>query len=267
MDNDINQYYTNARLKSYPVKTVMQVASAPIFPLPGYSSERPYAVPPPGMGRDHERSIQESKRRARAKVKDIALCNPFEYFFTWTLDGSLIDRYDPEEIYAKVRSFLGNAVQRKDFSYVLVPEYHKKKDDEDRPAIHMHGLCSLGTVPIVRATSKAGKPLYDNHGRPVYNMPTWTWGFSTCVPIDKMYERTINYLTKYITKDDSKIFGKWYLSSRNLVKEPELIPLTPIPYDSFKDEQKLQTHEQYESEVYTGLNIISEDFPPLGPNP
>lgn len=265
MDNGSTQGFTNARLKSYPVKTVMQVANQPIFPLPGHAYKRPYEVPPPGMGKDHERAMQESKRRARAKVKDIALCNHFEYFFTWTLDGSLIDRYNPKEVYAKVRSFLGNAVQRNGFSYVLVPEYHKQKEGEDRPAIHMHGLCSLGTVPIVRATSKAGAPLNDKQGRPIYNMPTWSWGFSTCVPLDDQYERTINYLTKYITKDDSKIFGKWYLASRNLAKKPELIPLVPIPYDSFRDEHKLQTHEQYESAVCAGLNIISEDFPPLGP--
>ena len=235
-----------------------------MFPLiPGVSGERGYDVPPPGQAKDHDRAMEESRQRAASKVRDIALCNQFEYFFTWTLDGALIDRYDPEIVYAKVRAFLGNAVQRKHFAYVLVPEYHKKRFGEEKPAIHMHGLCSLGDVPIVRAVSKQGRPLNDSHGRPVYNMPTWHWGFSTCVPIDHQYERTINYLVKYISKSDDKIFGKWYLSSRQLVKGPDLIPLEPIPYEEFRDEDKLKVHLQTESEIFDGLRLVSEELPPL----
>lgn len=45
--------------------------------------------------------------------------------------------------------------------------------------------------------------------RPVYNMLDWKYGFSTCVPLDENYERTANYIVKYITKSDSgKIFGE-----------------------------------------------------------
>ena len=39
-------------------------------------------------------------------------------------------------------------------------------------------------------------------------MIDWKWGFSTCVPLDDNYERTVNYVTKYITKAEDKIFGK-----------------------------------------------------------
>ncbi len=244
----------------------MQVASDSIFPyIPGESEPRPYDVPPPGKGENPDRAKEESQKRAAAKVRDIALCNCFEYFFTWTLDGKLIDRYDPNIVYSKVRNFLNNAVRRKGFAYVLVPEYHKKKPGEVTPAIHMHGLCILGDVPITRALDKTGKPLSDRHGRPVYNMRSWTWGFSTCVPIDQNYERTINYLVKYITKTEEKIFGKWYLSSRNIAKSPEIIPLDPIRYDDFRDQDKLKMHLQNEFEIYEGLKMVSEELPPIGP--
>ena len=269
-ENTTPTVYTNARIKSYPSKAVVQVANQSIFPLiPGVSQPREYDVSPPGMAADPDRSREESQRRAAARVRDIALCNRFEYFFTWTLDGSLIDRYDSEAIYVKVRNFLGNAVKRKGFYYVLVPEYHTLKEGEEPPAIHMHGLCSLGDVPITRALDKAGRPLSDKHGRPIYNMTAWTWGYSTCVPLDENYERAANYIVKYITKSEEKIFGKWYLSSRNLIKHPEIIPLDAMRYDEFRDCEKLKNKVQYEAKIYDdcngGLYLITEEFPPLQP--
>ena len=246
----------------------MQVANRDIFPLvPDEPQPRPYDVPPPGQAADHDRALIESQRRAAATVRDLALCNHFTHFLTWTLDGNIIDRYDPEQIYKKVRSFLTNAVQRQGFSYVIVPEYHIKKAGEDKPAIHMHGLCSLGTIPIVRATTKNGHGRSDKHGRPIYNMPTWKWGFSTCVPLDEQYERAVNYTCKYITKSNAKIFGKWFLSSRNLVRGPELLPVEPVPFYTFRDDQKLENHEQNEQELYPGVMLVSENFPVLGDPP
>lgn len=198
---------------------------------------------------------------ARCGTSHCATASPI--FSPGPLTGELLDRYSPELVYAKVKTFLGNAVRRKGFAYVLVPEYHKLRPGEDRPAIHIHGLCSLGAVPIVRAISPGGRALSDKQGRPIFNMPTWTWGHSTCVPLDLQYERAVNYVIKYIGKSDEKIFGKWYLSSRGLRKSPEIIPLAPIRYDEFKDQHKLNVHEQNESRIYDGLRIITEELPPL----
>ena len=44
-----------------------------------------------------------------------------------------------------------------------------------------------------------------------------------------------------------------------------IIPLGPIPYDEFRDAEKLQNHQQFESEIYSGVKIISEENPPLAP--
>lgn len=257
--------YTNARFKVYPHSLVKQVATAAIFPLvPGEPRPRPYAVSPPGQAKDRARSLEMSQQRAKARVRDMALCNSFEYFLTWTIDPNLLNRYDPKAIYRKLRTFLGNAVRRKGFSYLIVPEYHKKKPGEDKPAIHLHGLCSLGKVKIERAIGKRGRPLTDGEGRPIFNMLDWKYGFSTCVPLDGAYERAANYVTKYITKGDSgKIFGKWYLHSRDLIRGPRIVPLDPERYDEFRDEEKLNVHIQTESEVHSGLRILSEEFPDL----
>lgn len=145
---------------------------------------------------------------------------------------------------------------------IIIPEYHKLKEGADKPAIHMHGLCNLGAIQIERALSKSGRKRSDGNGRPVYNMTDWLWGFSTYVPLDNNYERAVNYVTKYITKAEGKIFGKWYLCSRSLIKKPEIITLDPIPFREFRDEEKLKMHQQFENEIFGGVKIISEQSPP-----
>lgn len=259
---------TNARIKRYMEKDVLQVANDSIFPAGDYEisgikekKKRLYDVPSKGKAADPERSLEESKRRAKSKVRDIALCNRFEYMFTWTLDGEKIDRYDPEVIYKKMRAFLSNVSQRKGFRYVCIPEYHKKKDNEERPAIHFHGLCELGDVHITPSLLSDGTQRKDKSNRPVFNMDDWTLGYSTCVPLDGDYEKAVNYIVKYITKAESKIFGKWYLSSRFLVKSPDIVPIDGgIDFDSFRDPDKLFRNEQYEVTAYLDVKIVSEEY-------
>ena len=90
-------------------------------------------------------------------------------------------------------------------------------------------------------------------------MIDWKWGFSTCVPLDRNYERAVNYVTKYITETEVKIFGKWYLSSRNLLKRPDIVPLDGETFEEFRDEEKLADKRQIERTVYAGVKIVSEN--------
>lgn len=209
---------SNARVKAYPSLDVLQVANDAIFRKPGYEPrKRPYDVPSKGKADDPTRSLAVSRSRAKAAVRDIALCNCFPCFFTWTLDPKLIDRYDRTEVSKQVQTFLRNASQRKGFRYILVPELHQDG------AIHFHGLCALGSVAVAPAISPyTGKQILDNGGRPVFNMLGWKYGHSTCVYIDDNYEAACNYVAKYITKAQEKIFGKWYYSSRDLKKRPDI---------------------------------------------
>lgn len=256
---------TNARIKKYMSKDVLQVANDTIFPmgdyeLPNSTRKRLYDVPPPGKAKDPERSLEESKRRAKSKVRDIALCNRFTHMFTWTLDPALVDRYDAEKVYKKVRTFLTNASQRKGFRYVCIPEYHTLKVGESKPGIHMHGLCIPGDVALTPSVRKNGTLRRDPYGRQIYNMEDWSLGWSTCVPLDENYERAVNYVTKYITKADTKIFGKWYLSSRSLTKAPDIVPLEPIDFETFRDPAKLEDRRQTETSIYRDVKIVSEEY-------
>lgn len=224
---------SNARVKEYPSQIVLQVANAHIFREKGWEAQkRAYDVPPKGKAKDPHRALAVSRARAKAAVRDIALCNQFSYFFTWTLSPSVIDRYDAQKVGKAVQTFLKNASFRKGFSYLCVPELHKDG------AIHLHGLCNLGSVRIEQATNPyTGNLLSTERGQPIYNMTDWTLGYSTCIPIDENYERTCNYLSKYFTKDAQKVFGKWYLSSRNLIKHPPTTLIAGgIDYDAFIEE-------------------------------
>lgn len=223
---------SNARVKLYPRQQVLQVSNAPIFRERGWEPrKRQYAVPSKGCAADPERSKESSIARARAAVRDIALCNCFDHFFTWTLDGKRVDRYDPEAVGAKMRNLLKNLSYRKGFQYVLVPELHADG------AIHMHGLCNLGRVRVVQAINPhTGAPLFASPWQPIYNMQDWPLGYSTCIPIvggEEGYQKTCNYLVKYLSKGTEKIFGKRYYSSRDLTKRPPVQLVHGLDFDQF----------------------------------
>lgn len=254
MSATLSDISSNARIKEYPCIDVLQVANQPIFRRPGYEARtRGYDVPPKGEAENPERSKDSSRARARAAVRDIALCNRFDYFFTWTLNKDVIDRYDAALVGKKVQSFLKNAGYRKGFSYVCVPELHKDG------AIHFHGLCNLGSVAIERALNPyTSVPLSTERGQPIYNMTDWKFGYSTCIPIDENYECTVNYVTKYIDKSSDKILGKWYLSTRNLVKHPpvELVD-GGMDYDGFCADNP----DLAEIPLYRDVRMVSKQLP------
>lgn len=243
---------SNARILDYPcASSVLQVANSSIFRAPGWEArERPYLVPSKGQGKDPERAAISSKYRAKREVRDIAMCNRFDWFMTWTLDGNIIDRYGVEGIRKAVLTWLKNASYRKNFQYLIIAERHKDG------AIHFHGLCNLGDVRIVQATNPhSGQPIYTKNGQPVYNMQDWKYGFSTCIPIDGNYERTCNYLTKYFEKDFSKIFGKWYFSSRDLVRRPQITLIDGgVPYEEFVTDNP----DAYIIPVYNDVKIAGK---------
>lgn len=252
---------TNARIKSYPMKEVVQVSNVDIFRRSPYFEDengnpppRGYDVPPKGQAADPDRADEESRRRARNAVQDIALCNRFTHMFTWTLSPELVNRYDPEAVYKKVRASLSHLTQRKGFRYICIPELHKDG------AIHMHGLCMLGNVQLAPSVRANGTMRRDGAGRQVCNMTDWSWGWSTCVRLDSNYERACNYVSKYITKAETKIFGKWYLSSRDLKKRPDVYPLEHIPYDDYRESLAQTGQTVKERTVYRDVKMIVTEY-------
>lgn len=180
--------------------------------------------------------INRSRRRAYKRVRDIMDCNDFEYFMTFTLDGDKIDRTDYKGFIKKVSTYLDNRVRRYGWRYCAVVEYHKRKEDNGEHALHMHAcvsgdrynLSDSGTV-IVQGHKKPIKRAYarrlgyrDEDMTTVFNVDDWTLGFSTAIHTYGKRLALSRYLTKYITKSDDKVGGRWYYSGGDL-QEPQYL--------------------------------------------
>lgn len=224
----------NARIKIYPDGSQdVLVCEAPIFGFDGWEPEkarrrRRSTDAGPGDGTSVARAI----RRAKAQVRDIALCTSFRWFVTLTLSPEKVrDRHDPEEVTRHLNHWLDNQVRRKGLAYVLVPERHKDG------AIHFHGFfndaleaADSGTIippgggkpRRPRSTKMAAQWLAEG-GHTVYNLPGWSWGFTTAIELYGTYSKAVGYVCKYIGKDQTaKIGGRWYYSG-GAIGRPEVI--------------------------------------------
>ena len=158
-------------------------------------------------------------KRAKDKAKEIAFANDWQFFVTFTLDGQNIDRYDKTEVLRCLKNWLDNMSRRRNLKYLLFPELHKDG------AIHFHGLCS-GMLSL----SISGH--YTQAGQPIYNCLNWSLGFTSVVKLEGPKERIVNYIMKYITKENEKVFGNAYFAGgKGLVRE------VPTQYEnmSFED--------------------------------
>lgn len=171
-------------------------------------------------------------RRAKARVREIAIANDFDYFVTLTLDQSKVDRYDVREITHRLSSWCDNQVRRAGLRYVLIPERHKDG------AVHFHGFmtwdgecCAVesgtytkkGWKKPRKARNAAQASAWCAGGaKPVYNLPKWTLGFSTAIAVYGEYGAAVGYVCKYVGKqmDSGKIGGRWYYSGGKL-REPK----------------------------------------------
>lgn len=191
---------------------------------------------PPAAGRKERdtagaqaEDVERSLRRARAKVRRLALANNFRWFVTLTLDPGKVDSHDGAAVVRKLNAWLSNQVQRAGLKYLLVPERHKKG------GIHFHGFFSDSVKAVDSGTivppggSKPRRPRSEaqraewlrNGGRVVYNLPGWTLGFTTAQALYGEYPAAVAYVCKYIGKEGEKPAGRWYYSGGDL-REPEV---------------------------------------------
>lgn len=155
------------------------------------------------------RKQMDNMKRARQKVYDIARSNSFTHFITLTFDPDKVDSYDYLDCCSSLLSFT-KLLNRRNSIYVLVPEKHKSG------RYHFHGLITLGSLSLHRATSPYdGSFMTDEQGRPIYNLPQYNLGFSTATEISDP-AKTASYLAKYLTKELQVPKGKkCYWASRS----------------------------------------------------
>lgn len=205
----------NGLVYSYPDGSQdVLCCTSPIFREPGWEAAgwaEPEAKPRPAAREAGKKSegadMERSMRRARAKLRRLALANDFDYFVTLTLDPARIDRYDGAAITRALGWWADNMVRRHGLRYVLVPERHKDG------AFHFHGFVA---GPGLKAVDSGKKW----NGRTVYNLPQWTLGFTTAEQLYGDYYAAVGYCCKYIGKQDAeRPLGRWYYSGGAL-KEP-----------------------------------------------
>lgn len=198
----------------YPCGVVdVQASTSPMFGMSGWEKAEDYAHPKPLplAGEKHSRKCidpqgedtERAMRRARGKLRRIALSNSFRWFVTLTIDPSKVDSHDGAAVVKKLNAWCSNMVQRKGLCYVLVPERHKKG------GIHFHGFFN----DCVEAVDSGHK---DRQGHTIYNLPQWSLGFTTAIELYDDYQKAVAYVCKYIGKQGEKPAGRWYYSGGNL---------------------------------------------------
>lgn len=257
-----DEIYHNTKIKKYPDGLAkITVASRNIFREPGWelTDTRTFSaakIPKPQC-KDNE-SRADSKKRAKDSVFDILSLNRerFKFFVTLTFDPDKVNSKSPKEVIKVLRHFLKNMTCRKGLSYLLVPELHRDGK------IHIHGFvndCMELVDSNTRKVKGYDKPLkletlkrkgiQPQDCKVIYNLPQWKHGFSTVEEISGSNEQVFGYVTKYITKDLSKIFGNFYYAGGiDMRKVP--CEYTDTDYESFECDREIYSPEAKTSFKY-----------------
>lgn len=150
--------------------------------------------------------------RSKSKIQELALCNGWDYFCTFTINKDKYDRYDFKTYYSDLSKFIANynrsCKPEEQVKYIFVPEMHKDG------AWHIHGF-----LKGIR-----GGDLYINkHGYLGWKQYEKKFGYISFSQI-KDVDRCANYILKYITKDSSKNISElglhlYYASKKLLTGE------------------------------------------------
>lgn len=149
---------------------------------------------------DIEHCIKTSMNRTKNSIYNIARSYNWKWFVTFTFERTKSDASDYVEVVEKLKHKLNHTQQRicPNLKYIIVPELHK-----DGTNYHFHGLfANCDELNFVFS----GK--FDKHGRNVFNIPMWSWGFSTATLVGDT-RKASSYICKYVTKDtEHYLFNK-----------------------------------------------------------
>lgn len=176
----------------------------------------------------NDEKLSNNISRARNAVRELALCNPWEYFLTMTINQAFFDRYDLKSfkkvLFQSIWDY--NKKHGTNVKFLLIPEKHKDG------AWHFHGFfMGLPANHLVLFTLEQKLPNYIRdklkNGESVYNWPFYAekFGFIDIEPI-RSREKAASYITKYITKDlensVSELGAHLYYCSQGLQRAKEL---------------------------------------------
>lgn len=170
--------------------------------------------PPEGVAKSEAQQPEDDRAggrmannlsRAKSRVFEIATCNEFTHFCTFTIDKNKRDRYDlpgfRKALAMMVRNINRGREEEQKIKYIMIPEKHKNG------AYHMHGLfMGLSENDLSPFTLSQRLPVAIRKqlqaGETVYNWERYAaaFGYFTATEI-KNRTATAKYCTKYITKE------------------------------------------------------------------
>ena len=198
--------------------------------------------------------------RARRTVRDLILCNRFDFFCTFTFNAEKVDRMNLKVCQKKITELFKNYKNRyaPDFRYLVIPEFHKDG------AVHFHGMVSgirledlLVPALIYKRNRKTGALQSVRNTKGYVDWPYYSkkLGFFSCSAV-RNPEKCAWYVAKYITKDlaDLPRGANMFMSSRNLAR-PELVfdadDVPPMSGESVYEDEFCQIFYQSESQTIT----------------
>lgn len=140
-----------------------------------------------GFLTDEKEKERISLSRTKRRIKEICLCNEFEYFVTMTVSSKVKDynRFDLEDCVWNCKQFMHRLKRKsKDFKFIFIIEKHEKG------GYHFHGM--MKNLPE--------NDIYINKNGYLSSHILDSLGFNSFSKIED-YNKTCNYMTKYITKE------------------------------------------------------------------
>lgn len=227
--------------KSLPAKP--DPKKDPLFPSDKASTRPQFEK----QKRSENERFTNSVSRSKARVFELAMCNEFTHFCTFTQDKNKRDRFNLSEFrkdFAMLVRNLNRARSEADkIKYLIIPEQHKNG------AWHMHGLLrGLTSDDLREFTHKEKLPMrikdQIEKGVKIYD---WTryrraFGYFTCTEIESG-TACAKYITKYISKDLQKsvreagehlFFASQGLKGRDTVvkQSSEVCPVTEWDFEN-----------------------------------
>ena len=139
----------------------------------------------------NDSKLDNNLSRAKSRVIELALCNPWKYWCTFTISPRKYDRYNLKA-YKKDFIHTLNRSRIEKITYILIPEMH-----EDG-AWHMHGFIN-GLLDSDLKLNGNGYLTWDKYNN--------KFGFMSLSVIRDL-ESTAKYSMKYMTKDSSRNVSK-----------------------------------------------------------
>lgn len=214
--------------------------------------------------------LAQSLSRTKRTIFELAACNEWKYFGTFTLDPEKYNRTDLNRYRTDLAQWIRYTNRKYGCSikYLFIPELHK-----DNSSWHIHGLMHGIPEHLLKRFSIGdvmGKKLSDKvlRGDEVFNWEAYEkkFGYCSLEPLRSL-EAASKYVTKYITKDlfrsVTELNAHMYFASQGL-KRAERIKkgtlLNEIEYDYENDFYSVRTLKYSDETLKMLTDNMTEDY-------